>query len=170
MKMKNILLALCCAVFVSQLSANELNLMKSQWRGGALKKTTSEVKEGNFSYRWDAFDHSYFRVDRFTSNDWRAYQGLSVWVYSEESNGASVAIGAYSEVPNVGKPSDSYYVYRFTVDWEGWKEMKISFDDFTPVRSPLGWSNVSYLKIMSNYGTKPIPGTVLYFNDLKLEE
>ncbi|MBC2602721.1 carbohydrate binding domain-containing protein [Puniceicoccus vermicola] len=170
MKIRNILLVLGYAAFLSQLSAESTSLMSSNWRGGALKKTTSEVKEGDFSYRWDAADSSYFRIDQLASEDWSDFNGISFWLYSEEDNGASIAIGAYGAQGADGSSGDSYYVYRFTVDWVGWKEIQVELDDFIPVRGPDGWSSVSYLKVMSNYGTKPIPGTVLYFNGLKLEE
>ena len=170
MKIRNILLVLGSVVLMSSLSAESVSLMSSKWRGGALKKTTSEVKEGDFSFRWDAFDSSYFRIDQLPSNNWSDFHGLSFWLYSEESNEAEIAIGVYGPKDQEGASKNSYYVHRLTVDWDGWKEIKVAFDDFTPVRSPLGWSEVSYLKVMSNFGTEQVPGTVLYFNDLKLEE
>lgn len=169
MKIKNILLVLGCGALMSSLSADTLDLMDGSWRGSALKKTTSEVKKGNFSYRWDAFDSSYFIIDSFETQDWLDYSKLTLWLYSEEDNEAEIAIGVFCKT-QTEESGHSYYVHRITVDWEGWKEMEIDFSDFIPVRSPLGWSDVSYVKVMSNYGADRIPGTILYFNDLKLED
>ncbi len=170
MKLKAILLVLSSLGLTAHLPAEALDLMGSQWRGTTLKKTTSEVKNGNFSYRWDAFGSSYFRINDVSSQDWNQFNELSFWAYSEEKTDAIIAIGVYGETQPGGTSGISYYVHRLTVDWEGWKQIKVSLSDFIPVRSPLGWSDVSYVKIMSNYGTQPVAGTVLYFNDFKLEE
>jgi hypothetical protein len=171
MKFKKILLLFGGLALASQLPAEALDLMGVQWRGAALKKTTSEVKEGGFSYRWDAYKRSYVRVDRFstefTTEGWTAFSGLSFWVYSEEKTNANIALAVHGSSE---KQEDSYCVYRFIIDWEGWKQINIPFEDFTTVRNGISWSDVSYIQIMNYYNATPVAGTVLYFNDFKLVE
>lgn len=62
-----------------------------------------------------------------------------------------------------------YYHRLIQIDWQGWKRFRLRKEDFTPTRSPIGWSWIRYIAFnASGWGLEPDPETTLYFDDFRL--
>jgi hypothetical protein len=60
-----------------------------------------------------------------------------------------------------------YYDYRFTVDWTGWRLLRVPFADFRPARHPVGWHAIRSVQFSADgWGHEPRPDTVLVLDDL----
>jgi len=71
--------------------------------------------------------------------------------------------------PKGGSEGWDYFARPLTVDWTGWKRFQLSKSDFGESRQPIGWHWVSTIAInASGWGNTPDPGTVLYFDDIRL--
>lgn len=149
------------------------NLMEMKWTGN-VKPSSEKIFEGgsDYSLRWEAGHAPTSRArlllgDYGTLTDWSSNHTLEVSIYAEEPNETLITIAAYPEP--LESDEASYYFYRIPVDWSGWKEFSIPLAKFSPVRSPDGWSRISRLEFMSHHGASPIPGTILYLNNIRLK-
>ncbi len=71
--------------------------------------------------------------------------------------------------PRKGSPGWDYFVAKFTVDWTGWKLIRLRLSDFGTARKPIGWDWITRLSFNSSgWGEQPKPGTQLYFDDIRL--
>jgi len=72
-----------------------------------------------------------------------------------------------------------YYSTFITVDWEGWKLIRLNKEDLTPRamvegegwkgKQPIGWHWIQYIAMNTKgWGLTPNPETVLYFDDVRL--
>lgn len=141
---------------------DEVDMMKWKWEG-RVEKSTEEVKEGVFSYRWDAGKAGGFKAIAL-ENDWTKYKVLHFWAYSETATGTKVAVSACP----TNSPPGNHYIYLIPVDWTGWKEFNISIKEFSINRKPKGWGDIETVEFISHFYGTPEPGTLLFINDLKL--
>ena len=154
-------------VFVATMAnsrAESLDLMDWPWRGN-VQKSTEEVKEGDFSLRWDAGKgaNSNFYSEALDP-DWTKFSGLRFWIYSAVATGTRAAISVYPLDVEAG----NHYIYEIPVDWEGWKEFEVPLTDFQKNRNPGGWHNIGKVEFLSHFFGEPVPGTLLFISDLKL--
>lgn len=122
-----------------------------------------KVKEGTSSGKWESGPQSNpWLFLKEIPTDWSEYEGLSLWLYSENGNGQLVNITV--------KSGEGYYLYQIYVDWQGWNHVIIPIAAFKAPRPVVGWSDVSGLMIsLKGYGQEePLPDTLLYFDDLRL--
>lgn len=71
--------------------------------------------------------------------------------------------------PVGGSPGWDYYSYGIRVDWTGWKQFRLTKEDFGTARQPIGWHWIDSLAInASGWAHEPDPETVLYFDDVRL--
>ncbi len=158
------LLILCSLSFTASAKSLLLDDFETvKWRGG--KQDTQHVKQGKYSYCWDAASSAGLS-NKTLPKDWSAYSGLAFWCYSEKATGQKIHIILRSPGPN-GK-GDNYHGV-FVVNWKGWKQVAIPFQKFRVSRRPSGWNKITEVIIISRWTeTPPIPGTVLYFDDMRL--
>lgn len=71
--------------------------------------------------------------------------------------------------PRAGSDGWDYYSTKITVDWTGWRQIRLAKKDFGESRKPIGWDWITYLRFnASGWGETPDPATVLYFDDVRL--
>ncbi|MBQ9116327.1 MAG: hypothetical protein IJY04_04840, partial [Clostridia bacterium] len=101
--------------------------------------------------------------------NWAEYDTLCFSVYSPGKCGATVQIRISG--PNVaGTNMDPYFRYQFTVDWEGWKDFAIPFDDLSSNYNPtLNNLNTLYFDC-SGWDMTPNSACELNFSRFKLSK
>lgn len=126
-----------------------------------------QVKEGQTSGKWDNTVENDRIVAIDVPHDWTSYRYLTFWAYSVAANKAAIELVAYSEPERAAE--DNYYKLEVLIDWAGWRKFEIPLKEFTPNRVPVGWNKIDYMKIASSgWSHNPNPGTVLYFDAMKL--
>lgn len=137
----------------------------SDWRG--LDRETATVHGGSAAGRWD--DHvgtTGVSKDFGAPLDASAEAHLQVWIWSAAANGAQIELVLDSD--NEADPAGwDYYDYRFTVDWTGWRLLRVPLADFRPARSPVGWHEINSIRFAADgWSHEPLPDTVLILDDL----
>ncbi len=140
---------------------------KRAWPG--LVRTQEQVKGGKFAGKWaNLSKHPRINAPNVPKN-WTSYDRLQFWLYSEKANGQRLTLVCDSDnkADNAGW---DYYYYHFRVDWQGWKRFDLRLGVYVkPTRKPLGWHRINYLSInAAGWENKPLPDTVLYFDDVRL--
>jgi hypothetical protein len=159
--------ALTCALSLPLLAADAFNLSDKPWRGVPVppEKSAKQTHIGDHSLRWDAgtgeFNAIFFRFGK----DLTAYDQLSFWLYAEKDTYATIQI-----VFESGSESNVFET-QIVIDQAGkWNRYVLPFSSFRKTREPKGWNEITGLLFTTNrHGNKPVPGTVLYFSDMKLE-
>ncbi len=126
-----------------------------------------QVKEGQTSGKWENTVENDRLVASNIPHDWSAYKYLTFWAYSVAANKVAIELVAYSEPERAAE--DNYYKLEVVIDWTGWRKFEIPLKEFTANRNPVGWHKIDYVKIASSgWSHNPNPGTVLYFDAMKL--
>ncbi len=147
-----------------------MNLMSLKWvaQPGDLTRVfdAEKARGGDESLRLDAGIAGNFLCS-FPSDmrDLSSCEWLHFWAFSEEETGALIAVQFIS--PGENGVGDSYLA-RFCVDWTGWKEINLSWDEFKSVGNPAGWNSITRLQLITYYFKPPKPGTILYLSDIRL--
>ena len=137
------------------------------WRGVPVPpaRDTARTYVGEHSLRWDAgagdFNAIFFRFSKDLTN----YDQLSFWMYAEKDTYATIQI-----VFESGSEANVFET-QIVIDNAGkWNRYVLPFTTFKKAREPKGWNDITGLLLTTNrHGNKPVPGTVLYFSDMKLE-
>ena len=126
------------------------------------------AKEGKYSLEWK--DHGQYPTIacRTIEHDWKAYSGIAVWMNSSVATGETIVLGVLSDSP--ATPGPDYMTCRITVNWTGWKEVRIPFPDFTRnIGAPVGWQKIEAICFFAkSEGQDPDPRTVLFLDDFRL--
>lgn len=135
-----------------------------------LETSSEKVKEGISSGRWDPSRRPWIFLKK-CPQDWSQYQAIRVWIYAQESNGQRINfwINSDGESAWISDKPRSYYFHQIKVDWTGWKQVVISFNQCQAVRSPQGWDQISSLMISSKGGNaEPLAGNILWWDEMEL--
>lgn len=105
-------------------------------------------------------------ADYGISTDWSKCKKIVMPVYSGNANGQTINM-----VFNKSSDSDltsGYYLYKFTVDWTGWRVMEIPMEKFSPARGITSWSTIGTMFFnIGGWGSTDIKtGTLLYFSGI----
>lgn len=132
------------------------------------KLTTQVVKEGKSSLEWK--DHGKFPTIscRTIDHDWQSHSGILLWMGSRVATGDTIVMGIQSDSPET--PFLDYLTYEITVNWSGWRELRLPLADFTiKIGNPVGWKKVDAISFFAKVnGRNPDPRTVLYLDACKL--
>lgn len=131
------------------------------------EKDPDLVKQGEVSGRWDTPDKNKYLSFKKIPVDWSRFESLTFWMYSSRVSEIVFAINLFSDAEPV-KNSPNYYSFRFTSDWEGWKQFTIPFRDFSRARSPAGWNNVHGMLIYVSAASKIEPDLMFALDDIRL--
>lgn len=137
------------------------------WPG--LERSAEQARQGEFSGKWANLPaRTSIRVPDIPQ-DWSGYDRLMFWLWSEKANQQRLTIVCDSDNPDNPDGWD-YFFYHFTVNWEGWRFFDLRLgEDIRPTRRPIGWHHIKYFSInASGWENRPLPDTVLYFDDVKL--
>ena len=93
---------------------------------------------------------------------WRARQKPKWWLdWRDRPQGGPVTGGSAGW---------DYYATQITVDWTGWRTVRIPLKSFYASRQPIGWHHIDYLAFSASYGDRhPSGETLLSFDDIRLE-
>ena len=135
--------------------------------GANLHLSPEHHKQGQYSLHWPAAKRTRIAIKEIPS-DWSTFRALSFWCYSEKATQNKIMLTFGSENPDT-KGGD-YYIYTFTVDWTGWKQIELPFTQVSSARRPAGWNKIDNLAFNSKGWdqTNTIPGTNLFLDDMKL--
>jgi len=138
------LLAVMLAAFaLPGLSAAQDSLTIADFEGDigsfeGLSKDTQTAHGGAASGLWANHPKAPRAVFRGIPTDWTGYDALEFWMHSEVANGAQFMLIISSENP--ATDGIDYWSEKFTVDWTGWRHVRIPIQQFgTGARSPRGW-------------------------------
>ncbi|CAN5497344.1 hypothetical protein BH09VER1_BH09VER1_43050 [soil metagenome] len=141
-----------------------LGFETGDWKG--IELSTDHVKTSTHSGLWK--DHP---VNKSVSSgkilhDWSGFNEMRLWIYNAGKSPISVMVVLVSQSD---RNTFSYFGYRLTVDWDGWKELSIPFTSFQPNRDPVGWQTIdSVIFAAEGWSIKPDPDAVLYLDGLTL--
>ncbi len=98
--------------------------------------------------------------------DWSDYVNFEMWVYSEKATNSQFIIVASCDQEMAS--GESYRSYFVTVDWEGWKLVKIPLNSFSKNREG-SLAKVNSLRFQSSgWDMNPNPETDLYISSIYL--
>jgi len=135
------------------------------WEG--VKKNTQYVKQGKYSGAWtDTVKVSRVKTASIPK-DWSDFNAIGFWVYSAINNHAEIEMIVDSQNPKT-KQKDRYRHTLF-INWQGWRYVKIRFDEFRADNMPIGWNKIDDIQFASSgYSKFPKTNTKLYFDNMKL--
>lgn len=138
----------------------------SGWQGVTV--STEHVAEGQASVRWQLANPKGITLSDIP-HDWSAYNTLRFDLYAENALGSPIWLILPSEAPEHEGPD--YFALRLNVDFEGWREMVIAFDETGRVRSPVGWQHIDSFRLHSAWDPdiEVNPEAVVYLDNIRLE-
>ena len=134
--------------------------------GVTLDSTT--VFAGNGSGQWeDQVNTTSFRKSFSPNLDASDTAFLAMMVHSDVANGAEVTwvVGSDNDADPEGW---DYYRTEIVLDWEGWRYLKLSLEDWVVARSPLGWQDIDEVRVSaSGWSNTPLADSLLHIDDLR---
>jgi len=98
---------------------------------------------------------------RIGLSDWSGAQSLEFTVHSEAATGCLVTLALLSNSDQTAWKD--YYLFDFSLDWEGWKTFRVPLSLFTEYEQPAGWSKIDGIHFFSKmYNRQPNPAAVLH--------
>ena len=109
---------------------------------GFFEKDEKITKSGTFSYKWANQDqHTFINLTSFMPEpdadgyrDFSIYDSIYINIYSEEKTSSTFIIALNCQLLDNGK--NAYFYYYVTMNFKGWKELKIPISEFTKNTSP----------------------------------
>ena len=110
---------------------------KDYVKHGAFEKDEKIIYSGKYSYKWANQDkNNYIDLTQFIPNpdangyrDLSKYDSLYINIYSKEKTSSTFIMAISCQ--KIGNDNNAYYYYYITMNFKGWKELKISFSEFT---------------------------------------
>jgi len=136
---------------------------------GGVELSRAHVKSGRFSGRWS--DHPRYPTIHTTRvpGDWSRFKALTFWVHSEKKTGEAITLAVKSDGDKTAW--QDYFIHTFKVDWTGWRKFAVCFSDFERYGEPAGWNKIDAVYFFTKiFDRQPNPYTVLYIDDMKLDE
>jgi len=100
-------------------------------------------------------------------HDWSAYNAIRFAMYSKKATGAGFMLILPSEDSTAS--GDDYFSFPITLDWAGWKEFVIPFNEFVRSRRPVGFGKIDAIALTAEgWGNHPNPDSVVNLADLRL--
>ena len=140
----------------------------SSCSGAGIQLVTDTVNAGKDEKRallWQA-DRS-ASIGKPIFSNWEKYSHLRFSIYSDRAYGNQLQFRINTE--NVaGTKMAPYYRFTFTLNWSGWKDFCVKFDDMSENYSP-NRSNVIGIDLdCSGWGLTPLPGCKVCFGEFTL--
>ena len=109
---------------------------------GFFQKEEKIIRSGKYSYKWANQDkNSYINLAQFLPQpdengyrDFSNFDSLYITIYSKEKTSSTFIVALYCQ--QVEPTRNAYFYYYVTMDFKGWKELKISLKDFTKSNNP----------------------------------
>jgi hypothetical protein len=126
------------------------------------------VMTGKTSARWAGAGTGGVARLKHVPNDWSAQNLLVFDLHSNAPEKKTIVVTCESE--NAKTKGGDYFIYMLPVSWSGWREVRIPLGKFGNARKPMGWDQIESLNFYSRgWRISPVPGTVLHFDNMRLE-
>jgi beta-glucanase (GH16 family) len=81
---------------------------------------------------WAGFSHAFAspELDAWTSQDWSPYEGISLWLYGNNTGGALFIDILDNRNPNSTADDAERWTFQIPDDFEGWQYFEIPFTEF----------------------------------------
>ena len=138
------------------------------WEGGQI--SDDFVRGGDHSLFWRLDDDGHQISIGEIPHDWSDYNTLVFDLYCPVATGSPFWLILPSEDPEQEGPD--YYSLRLNLDWEGWQQFTLPFDEFGATRHPVGWQNIGAFRMHSAWAPDTIidPEAVVYVDNIRLEQ
>lgn len=101
------------------------------------------------------------------AQDWSKFNAVAFWLHSEKATGSRFVLLFPSE--NRESDGSDYYSFRITLDWTGWKQFVLPFNELGASRRPIGWKHIEGIRFTaSGYNNTPDPAAVVRLDGLEL--
>lgn len=131
----------------------------------ALIIDASRYKDGKHSGRWENHLATGGVSTSAIPEDWSAMSKMTMWMFSETANNASITVLAFSE--NASTSGPDYYSLTFKVTWTGWKQFTwLKNSSWSRSRRPIGWHSISSFSLSSTWFGTPLGTTKLWLDAL----
>ncbi len=128
---------------------------------------TKYVKSAKYSAKWD--NHPTNKTVEFSGvpSDWRDYEEMRFWMYSEKATNEVVTVLVYCKQ----RINGMVYVYTdFKVNWVGWKQICLDLSGFNVVR----YGSIAEVEKIQftcfGWNSTPLEGTCVYFDNIRLSK
>ena len=162
--------------FDPEYTAYIFNSEEEYIKHGFFEKDETITYSGKYSYKWANQDqNTYINLEKFLPGtaqngyrDFSIYDSIYINIYSKEKTSSTFIIALNCQETDTGK--NAYFYYYVTMNFKGWKELKININEFTKNSSPdlkkvtslcfhsKGWSQIidptSVINIDKFYFTK----------------
>ena len=164
------------SIWLSKDAPGEHNLVAADFnrvedRNGFGFAEETEIALSAASGKWDhagggkrKTSGQYVLADHGVQTDWTPYAYFNIRVYSASANGAVINVLAYDT-------AGAYFSYQLTLDWTGWRTVRIPLGDFKVNKSITTWGAMQNLQFNAgDWGTTVDPTTCLYFDKIWLSD
>lgn len=126
-------------------------------------------KDATYSAKWQLNQPDSFVLE--VPRDISSYRELRFWVYGNTAAYGPTSFYLRFDSDNLDTDGMDYYGSKFTVDWDGWKEIVIPLAFLEESRSPLGLNKVDRLHIFgSGWDIANPGGATLQFGSIFLSD
>ena len=123
--------------------------------------------EGLASGRWEPDTAARYISNSSIPHDWNGYDTLAMSIHSEGATGARMVIILASDSPET--EDTDFYRGVTDIDWEGWRELRLTRRSFQVALQPAGWEKIDSIRFGFSGGfAQHVPGTVLRFDDIRV--
>jgi hypothetical protein len=136
-----------------------------QWHGAS--RETVLVKEGAGAIRWVPSQNVEVST-RAIAHDWSGGNCLRFWLYSAKATGSRLTLVLPSADP--AREGPDYFSLGLRVDWQGWREIIVPFDEIGAVRHPVGWHKIDSFRLHAawNPANKIDPDDAFVIDDIRV--
>ncbi len=135
------------------------------WKGAT--GSDEFVSQGVGSLRWEMAANKSMSITEIP-HDWSGHNALAFDLYSVEATGSPIWLIVQSEDPD--REGMDYYQTRIKLDFTGWRDVRLTFDEIGEVRHPLGWDHIERLQFHAawNPNMEVDPRAVAYVDNVRL--
>ncbi len=133
---------------------------------GGATLVDAPVTQGRHALRW-ANHPKYPTLHCATvPADWSAMPSVAIDLHAAEATGEEVTWAFLADDP--ATPYRDWWCYTFTVNWTGWRRLRLARSSFARLGQPSGWANVGGVYFFTkSFGHQPHPATVLTLDALR---
>jgi len=96
--------------------------------GNHFIKVSTEIRSGG----WGGFSHAFANasLDKWITQDWSAYEGISMWIYGNNTGGSVFIDLLENRAPDSAGDDAERWTYNIIDDFEGWQHFEMPFTEF----------------------------------------
>jgi len=136
----------------------------AHWAGGELSQEVR--REWPYGLRWDHGRSTGISLAFAEPQDWSEFTALKLNMRLAEPTESTCVLIIDSENPET--EGMDYYLWKLRLDWKGWREFVVPFNEMGAARKPLGWNQIKAIRFSATgWGQTRIATTVATLDGLK---